>query len=465
MGAGTTKNKSFFSRLSEAARYVFKAGRYDNATNNYPGLWRGASLESFDQGADHSTRQTLRARARYTAVNNAFAQNAAKVLSSATIGTGARLQLTSDNVTSEELTRIEADFSLWAEEVGLSEKLRAMVSSRFIDGEAFAQFCLNNKLRSPVKLDLMLFDADRVTSTLTLAPLRDQWTDGIKLGPTGDPVSYRVLKEHPSEGFNSEAVEIPAGRVVHLFRKQFPEQHRGVTELQPALDLFLLLDRYTKAAVVAAETAADLSMVFHTDTVADFGAEPSGRPFYEIPWRKGTTVTLPEGWDASQVKAEQPTGTYNAFVSSLLNQIGAAVGVPKILIQGSAENSNYSSARLDLQVFTAQNKIDRDQIVTRLLAPLFRLWLKQYAQVKGRSFDVTARFYFDQFVTIDPVKEAQAAQVRLASNVSNLSLEYARAGLDWEEQLNQRARELELIKRLKLGDVTPWNNSTQEGNQ
>lgn len=431
---------------------MLKGGRFENAGNQYNGLWRGATLESFDQSANKATRETLRSRARYTVANNAFAANAAKTVAGAVVGTCPRLQLTSTKVSPDKLAQIENDFNSWAAEIGLAEKLRQMVYARFVDGEAFAQFCLNKRLANAVKLDLFLFDAERVTGQ-PFGVNKNIWTDGITLSNVGTPVSYRVLKNHPSESFDSEAVEVPANRIAHLYRRQFPEQHRGVTELQPALDLFLLLDRYTKAAVIAAETAADIAVVFHTDNYADFGAQSSpsnGKPFAEMGWRKGTTVTLPEGWQASQIKAEQPTGTYNTFVSAVLNQIGAAVGVPKILLQNSAENSNYSSARLDLQSFNASIKVDREQLINTVLAPLFKYWLNLYATAKGTAFEVSARFYFDQFVTIDPQKEADAAATRLASNTSNLSLEFARVGLDWEEQVKQRARELDLIEKLGL---------------
>ena len=49
-----------------------------------------------------------------------------------------------------------------------------------------------------------------------------------------------------------------------------------------------------------------------------------------------------------------------------------------------------------------------------------------------------------------PVKEATATQIELASHVTTLKAEYARQGRDWEEELQQRGRELALMRDLGL---------------
>ena len=51
---------------------------------------------------------------------------------------------------------------------------------------------------------------------------------------------------------------------------------------------------------------------------------------------------------------------------------------------------------------------------------------------------------------MDPVKEAKAAQTRMDIGVSTLENECAEQGLDWEEVLEQRARERERMAELGL---------------
>ena len=61
---------------------------------------------------------------------------------------------------------------------------------------------------------------------------------------------------------------------------------------------------------------------------------------------------------------------------------------------------------------------------------------------------------------VDPLKEAQAAEVGLRNGIVTYSDLYAQDGKDWEESFEQRKREQELLKKLGLevGD----ENKTKE---
>ena len=51
---------------------------------------------------------------------------------------------------------------------------------------------------------------------------------------------------------------------------------------------------------------------------------------------------------------------------------------------------------------------------------------------------------------VDPVKEAQACQLRMEIGLSTLENECASQGLDWEEVVEQRVREKNKLKDLGL---------------
>jgi len=65
---------------------------------------------------------------------------------------------------------------------------------------------------------------------------------------------------------------------------------------------------------------------------------------------------------------------------------------------------------------------------------------------------------------IDPVKEAKAAHLRMRTGLSTLEDECASQGLDWEEVLEQLAREKAKIAELGLGvnDVNGILNTDTE---
>ena len=92
--------------------------------------------------------------------------------------------------------------------------------------------------------------------------------DGVQFSETGTPISYQRLRFHPGGEFFGASLldfdEIRASEVIHLFRADRAEQHRGVSELAPALPLFAMWRRYKLACLAAAETAADLAGIMKT---------------------------------------------------------------------------------------------------------------------------------------------------------------------------------------------------------
>lgn len=436
------------------------AQRFDGARFNPSdaGTWAHVDNLSYDAANDYATRARIRSRARYVVANNAYASGAAQAIANACVGTRPRLQLHSADLPANVLSMIEADFMEWLDAVDLPAKLRAARFARFVDGESFLILFDNADLKtsSGVRLDVQAIDADRVCGTVLDGP---NDVDGITLNRYGYAVSYRILDNHPGsintlKSF-TDATLYDASRVLHWFDKRFPEQHRGTSELAPTLELFALIDRYSKAVVQASETAADVALIFKTDAVDDAGAysiqppQDGTSPFCQIPWARGMTITAPEGWDAKQVNAEQPSASYSMLVNEVLAQIGSALGVPKLLMKNSAENYNYSSARVDLQQFQIKTRLDRRSLVSSVLNPLFRAWLEEYSAIVGRPFNVRSEWYFDGFFHVDPLKEASASSTRLNSLLSTFSDEWGARGLDWEQQLTELAREKAFISELE----------------
>ena len=100
----------------------------------------------------------------------------------------------------------------------------------------------NPALHGPVKLDLQLIDADRVTGddlaslssgaadSLGGEPLdKPIMVDGIIYDRYGNARSYRVLRTHPESSLSgfSDAMIVPAKNMMHIYRQDRPEQHRN----------------------------------------------------------------------------------------------------------------------------------------------------------------------------------------------------------------------------------------------
>lgn len=457
MTSTRTKRRRAARRAAATAKptasRTIAATRYDALTDkNLRDHWRWVDSRSVDSSLDSETRRRLRERARYEVANNSYAMGVALAIANAVVGSGPRLQILSD-LDRETLKRAEWSFVDWIDAVGLPEKLRAMRFARFQDGESFALLTTNKKIKHPVKLDVVPIDCERVAAESVALDPDD--VDGIKIDANGDPVSYRVLKQHPGDvrldgsGDPNAATIYAASSVLHWYRRTTAEQHRGAPELLASLNLFALLRRFTLAVVTAAETAADFAAVMYTDTPSDSGDTPN--PFETFDIERGMIMTSPEGWKVGQLKAEQPTTTYKEFKREILGEIGRSLQIPVNIIAGDSSSYNYASGRLDHQEFQKAIRIDQAQASAAIMRPIFHTWWAEYSILNDlpRETPSTA-FYWDGFEHVDPVKEANAQATRLAALTTNLSIEYGKQGRDWEDELIQISRERAKMRELGI---------------
>jgi lambda family phage portal protein len=428
--------------------------RYDAAqtTNDNLNHWVMADPLSPDAGMTPAVRRTLRNRARYESANNSYCRGIVLTLANDTVGTGPRLKVNTASPRADRI--IEQNVHDWFEEISLAEKLRTIRQAQCVDGEVFAMMVNNSRLRD-VQLDLRLIEADQV-ATPTPWMLRE--VDGIEFDAAGNPALYHLLKKHPGALYqlpNMEYDRIPASMMIHLFRADRPGQHRGVSELTSALPLFAMLRRYTLATLAAAETAADFAAVLFTNAPA--GETPEVDPFVPLNIQPRSMMALPEGWQLGQMQSEQPTTTYGAFKTEILNEIARCLNMPFNIAACNSSSYNYSSGRLDHQTYFKAIRIDREAIKYRLLDRLFRAWVDEAAFVSGMipsgagpASEWNWYWVWDGNEHIDPQAEASAQQTRLDANTTTLAAEYAKLGKDWETELEQRAKELEKMRILGL---------------
>jgi lambda family phage portal protein len=432
--------------------------KYDAAATNDDNRRHWANADALSANAANSpeVRRVLRTRARYETANNSYARGIVLTLANDVVGTGPRLQLLTADV--EANRRIEQQFMLWTKAIRLADKLRTMRMARAADGEAFAILTLNPSLPTSVQLDLRLIEADQVC-TPDMTPQAANSVDGIVLDEAGNPVEYHVLKQHPGDlgfGVLREFDRLPASIVVHWFRADRPGQARGIPDIMPALPLFAQLRRFTLAVLAAAETAADFAGILYTDAPAN-GEADAAEPFEPIELEKRALLTMPGGWKMSQMEAEQPATTYGEFKREILNEIARCLNMPANVARADSSGYNYASGRLDHQTYFKSIRVEQSHLECVVLDRILAAWLDEAAFIPGLippglpPFSVwDHQWFWDGREHVDPAKEASAQATRLANHTATLAEEYARRGLDWEEQLRQRAKEVALMRELGL---------------
>jgi len=467
---GSVEKAAIRSQLSLRPRVVVRdrlRGKYDAAQTTHDNRrhWANADALSADASASPVVRRILRSRARYEVANNSYARGIINTLATDTIGTGPRLQLLTEN--DEINRRVEGEFTSWAHEIKLAEKLRTMRMARAQDGEAFAIFVDNPVLRHPVKLDLWLIEAERVSAPAGVIKVKTELekeyeVDGIRFDKYGNPSEYHVLKTHPGGSTwhsSSEYLSVPAPYMIHFFCPQRPEQHRGIPEIMPALPLFAQLRRFTLAVLAAAEAAANFAGILHTDAPAGGESdEVEAMDLFEL--ERDMLLTMPAGWKMTQVESTQPATTYREFKREILVEIARCLNVPYNIAAGDSSGYNYASGRLDHQTYYKSVHVDQASVARIVLDPILTAWLEEFLLGLGGTLETASysrsvlmpdhSWFWDGTEHVDPVKEAKAQEIRLRSHTTTLAREYGRQGLDWETELRQLAREKKLMGELGI---------------
>jgi lambda family phage portal protein len=443
-------------RVRSAVRFI--RAKFDSAqtTADNRRHWANADGLAANAAANPEVRRTLRNRARYEVANNSYARGIVLTLANDVIGTGPRLQmLLGDGADAGANQTIEREFAAWAKAVDLAGKLRTMRMARAQDGEAFALLVSNDALASPVKLDLRLVEADQVT-TLDLMPdvTKQNAVDGIVFDEFSNPLEYHILKVHPGSGkavVGQEYDRVPAESVIHWFRQDRPGQSRGLPDILPALPLFAQLRRYTLAVIAAAESAANIAIFMKTSAPAG-GEAAEVEPMATMEFEPNMAVFGPEGWEPSQIRAEQPATTYGEFKHEILNEIARCLNMPFNVAACNSSGYNYASGRLDHQTYFKSIRVEQAHVETVVLDRVLDAWMAEAVKVFGLgAIDAWPhQWFWDGHEHVDPAKEATAQATRLASHTTTLAAEYARQGKDWETELRQRAKEVALMKELNL---------------
>lgn len=440
------------SRTARAPRTAqFIRARYDAAQTNDDNKrhWAAVDYLSADASNNIAVRKTLRSRGRYEVANNSYAKGIALTLANDTVGTGPTLQMQiegNDALNSE----VEADFAEWAQEIRLAEKLRLMRYGRCDSGEVFAVLATNPMIASDVKLDVALYEGDQVTDPTWTSGADPSWCDGIHYDAFGNPISYRLLRQHPGSQYwmvsSLDYDDVPARLVFHYFRPDRPGQRRGIPDVTPALPLFAELRRYCAAVIAAAETAADYALTIESDAGAD-GEIAEAEEMDTFSLEKRMATVLPKGWKMSQTKAEQPTTTYDMFVNKKLAEVSRCLNVPFTIAALDSSESNLSARYLDAQIYAKSIGIDRADFEV-FLNRLLDEWLTEWIRIRQRGA-LPDRFPHQWFWPsigdhADPDKVASAQAQRLKNGTSNLAMEIANQGQDWEKVQNDAARTLGL---------------------
>lgn len=422
-----------------------------------------------------------------------------KRLATGAIGSGLTMRSTIDyhllGVALEDAKRwqekTECEWQVWAgsrdcdysRRLTFSEIQLLAFMSQKVRSDCFVLLPWVNRPGVPYELCLQLVEADRVTNPDYQADT-DVITGGIKRDVNGVPETICVQSVHPGDYITTEMPtweEVPifgpnSGRrnVLHLMEFERVDQSRGEPILAPVIDTLKQLTQYSEAelsaAVVNAFFAVFIKQDFPPDTTGSSFGESLGEAFDEKfqrakslrMLRPRTVMEGAPGENLEIVEAKRPSQQFDSFFAACLKQIGMAVGVPfEVLLQHF--QSSYSASRAALLEYGKGMKVSRNRFASSFCQPVYEAFLTE-AILKGR---IVAPGFFENPIIrsaycradwvgpsigqIDPVKEVQAAKLRIDYGFSTYGRETAElTGMDFEQVTATRAEEIQTLSEAGL---------------
>lgn len=446
--------------------------------------------------------ETLRSRSRDLFMGSPLATGAIKTVRTNVIGSGLMLNAQIDakylGLTEDEAREweenAEREWRLWAESVDCDAErkqtfyqLQSLVLlSAIMSGDVFVTLPIIKRPGSIYDLRVGLIEADRVCDPQKM-PTDANILGGVEVGKYGEAVAYWISKFNPNshprwnQNMNNEWKRVLAfgtktGRrnVMQIMADiERPAQRRGVPMLAPVIEALKQLARYSEAELMAAVVSGMFTVFIKSETpnnpiesMLEPGQKIDDDPrSYEM--GPGAIVGLGENESIETANPGRPNTAFDGFVIAISRQIGAALEIPyELLVKNFT--ASYSASRAALLEAWKMFRMRREWIVSNFCQPIYEEWLTE-AVLKGRIkapgfFDdpaikaawCGADWYGDSQGQLDPLKEANAAKVRVEEGFSTREREAAElTGMKYETIHAVRRREEAMRRADGLSGAAP----------
>ena len=501
----------------------FKNSGYDEsgASRNKNSM-RGwlASSKSPQEDIDRNI-PILRQRSRSLYMSAPLAVSAIKTNRTNIVGEGLRLKSTIDaaflrmtpEAAAEWQRNTEREFELWADSKfcdstrvnNFYEIQQVACLSWLMNGDACALVEYERPTPAfPYGLRVHLIEADRVSTPHTSGTAVNLYAtesttgnrifNGVEVTDAGRVVAYHICSTYPNSQLRAakkwqrvKAFGDKTGtpNVLMIFEAERAEQYRGVPYLAPVIESLKQLTRYGEAEMMAAvingfftvfiTSEGNTGEMGFTGVLDDEDRVSDDDLNYEL--GPGMVNVLKPGEKIDIADSKRPSSNFDAFTTALAKYVGAALEIPVELLIKSF-NSSYSASRAALLEAWKAFRMKRKWLAADFCQPLYEIFLTE-AIANGRI--KAPGFFLDPAIKkaycraqwngpapgmLDPVKEATAAEKRIAIGVSTRQRESIEmTGTDFDANVAQLARENQLMKEARLVSAAAPPGSAEENRE
>jgi len=285
----------------------------------------------------------------------------------------------------------------------------------------------------------------------------DKTVQGVFLNAAGRPTAYKIAIG------DNKFRRVQAQSVIHNYDAESTDQTRGLTHLAHAAAALMDMQDIKGAETTAVKMSSMIGMLKRTPTGMDTDAFDQGTTTDQDPlqledFKRGQIPIVGGGLDFEAFKNDRPSPAWHGLMDHLLKMSCMGMGWPFFL---AFQPDKLTGPAVRLEIAKAEKAIKRTQQILMRFAN--RYW--QFAISRGIQIGMLPPAPPDWWnvdwtpparLSIDAGRDAAADLNDWKSGLKTAQEHYASRGLDYEEQLTQRAKECRLVQDLATEfDVPP----------
>ncbi len=459
--------ESFSPQLAlnrELARKRLSVARSFEAASLGKRLEAWGSQKAKEQPFD---RKILRNRARFIVENNPYASAAVDILSVYLIGNGIIphiLKSDSENKFFEKILKDWADKTECDADKRLNfYGLETVVMNHVItDGEVFIQRIFtrsNSKL--PIRLKVIECDYLDETKNQDSKPGLNRISKGIEYNSLGERVAYWFYDQHPEQhsSYRLESKRILAEDVIHIYRKRWASQERGLTWFLPIIVKLKDFDDYEDAELMRQKLSACIFAILR-DLEAQ-GDDFDKKDSFPRNIEPGAILTAPSGQTMDFHAPPSPLGTNDWLVHSKMT-MGVGVRIPYMLLSGDYSAANYSSSRMAMvNFYKFISQVQNITIIPQLCQPISN-WFIEALSLTKQTGNIELSWSLPKKELTDPIKDVESTKLSVEAGFMAHSDAIRELGDDPADVYERIKDSNDKADKLGLKFSTDYRNETKE---
>lgn len=311
--------------------------------------------------------------------------------------------------------------------------------------------------------------------------------DGVEITPAGRIAAIYIANQHP-EGIQGAYGQIQYVRVPAVnylgeanFWMDFVWYRPDATRGEPGFACLISGARQLGDYVGNELTRAEMAALFGVMLKRGYGSFDDDPELIDDDYKKGTSEErdmpqidlypgavryLEAGDEPVVINPNMPGASFESFTDRLATFLGSPIGLTRELILNTFQGNNFSNTRTSLEACRRGFRIKQATNFERRVWPAWqrfmdegvrigRLPLPGYDDAERRMLWQYCEYYPESWPYLEPEKDAKAAEKRMAIGVSSLKEECGLRGVNWRDNIKQRAKEKKAFEDNDL-DMPEW---------